>query len=362
MFMKIFLLVTSNQLDRKDLKMINRRESDEKKFNLWDGLSVTFIVQRFFCIFPLKRQGNEIVHSLFATIYSIASLISYYSVLALAFYVLKAELTTKKMESVKGDEEFSKSYLVVVICVFELIFNNVGILVIVLFSYIKRNNHVLFLQKLYDIDLVILDELKVDINYKRLRKMCYTAYFTILTFYVGLNSLVFYKVHELHFLTPGVSLLATLYQFEQSTTAITTWAYINYVILLHHRFTIIRKRQEDLAMEKKMMLKNGVKFNENVSILSTLLMTYKELCSCIDVLNDMSGSILILRIAHDFTLTTSQVYMISWIIMDNNGSDKYELALSIFVWMFPNIVKMGLTTLLTEITVEEVRDVSESLI
>lgn len=352
--MEMLLLVIYRQLDTNDSKMINRRETDKKKFNLWDGLSVTFIVQRFFCIFPLKRQGNEIVSSLFGTIYSIASLIIYYCVLTLAFYMLKIEQTTINVESVRGDENLSKSYLVVVIGVFELVFNNIGILVIVLFSIIKSNNQILFLQKLYDVDLVILDEFKVDINYNRLSRNCYTAYLIIFFYYVGLNSLVFYKIHELHFLTPGVSLLATLYQFEQAATAITTWTYINYVMLLHDRFVIIRKRQEDLAREKKMMSKSGVKLNEDVTILSTLLMTYKELCSCIDVINDMSGSILILRIAHDFTLTTSQVYLISWIIMDNNGSDKYELAFYIFLWMFPNIVKMGLTTLLTEITIEEV--------
>lgn len=39
---------------------------------------------------------------------------------------------------------------------------------------------------------------------------------------------------------------------------------------------------------------------------------------------------------------------------DFDVQDKYELAISIFVWMFPNIVKLGLTTLLTELTVEEV--------
>lgn len=304
--------------------MSRQLESKRNKYNLWDGLSVTFAVQKFFCIFTLKRQGNAIVPSLFATIYSIISLICYFVALALAFYMLKVEYITKKLESSRqSDEGVSKSYLIAVIAVFELVFNNVGILVIVSFSYLKRGNQILFLQKLYDVDLVILDELKVDINYNRLRIISYSVYISIFFYYLGLNSLLFYKLSQLHYLSSGVSFMTTLYQFEQSTTAITTWTYINYVMLLHHRFVIIRRSQEDLVKEKKMILKSGNKYTENVSILSTLLMTYKELCSCIDVLNDLSGSILILRIAHDFTLTTSQVYLISWIIMDNTDSDKY---------------------------------------
>lgn len=325
------------------------------KYNLYDGLSVTFVVQRLFCIFPLKRQGNEIVSSFFATIYSIISVILYYLNLTLALYVLNIEQTTAKVQSVQqSNEDFSKSYLVLVIVVFEFIFNNAGIAVIVLFSHIKKNNQILFVQKVYDVDLVIMDELKVDIDYSRLRVICYSAFIAIFSYYIILNCFLFYKLHDLQYFSPGVAYMATLYQFEQSTTAITTWTYVNYVMLLRHRFAILRKRQEDLVKEKKVLQKNGMKPKENVSVLSTLLMTYKELCSCIDVLNDLSGSILILRIAHDFTLTTSQVYLISWIIMDNNGEDKFELAFAIFVWMFPNLVKMGLTTLLTDITVEEV--------
>lgn len=295
------------------------------KYNLWDGLAVTFTAQKFFCIFPLKRQGNQIVRSTFATFYSIFSILFYFCSLALSLYLLTIEQTTKKLESVRKSDEvtFSKSYLVIVIAVFELVVNNLGILVTVAFSHIKKNSQILFLQKVYDVDLVMMKELKVELNYNRLRMMCYSAYISIFCYYLALNSFVFYKLHEFQNLTPAVAFMTTLYLFEQSTTAITTWAYVNYVMLIYQRFVIIKKRQEDFVQEKKMILKSGNKYTENVSLLSTLLMTYKELCSCIDVLNNMSGSILILRIAHDFTLTTSQVYLISWIIMDNTGSVIY---------------------------------------
>lgn len=300
---------------------MSRRDSKQNRLNLWDGLSVTFVVQRSICIFPFIRRGNEIIHSLFATIYSIISVIFYLCSFTLALYILQNEQTTKKVETVReSDDRISKSYLIIVIAVFELVFNNVGILVIFSFSHIKKNTHIIFLQKLFDVDSVLLDELKANINYNRLRVMSYTAYISIFMYYLGMNCLLFRKLNELQQLTTGVAFMATLYQFQQSTTSITTWTYVNYVMLLHQRFVLIRKRQEELVKEKKMILKSGIKYTENVSLLSTLLITYKELCACIDVLNDLSGSILILRIAHDFTLTTSQVYLISWIIMDNTGS------------------------------------------
>ncbi|XP_037044662.1 putative gustatory receptor 2a [Bradysia coprophila] len=330
------------------------QESKKNKYNLWDALNVTFNVQRFFCTFPLSRQGNQIVPSPFATCYSIVSMIVYINVLTLAVYVLRTEQTTKNVQPVESEKRLSNSYLMILIVIFELVFNNVAILVIVLFSHIKQNSQIRFLQKLYDIDLVIMDELKMDINYQRLRGMCYSAYIAIFIYFAALNCYLFYKLHAFNSLTPGVAFMATLYQFQQSATAITTWTYVNYVTLVWNRFILIRKRQEDLSKEKKMLLKTGVKYTENVSLLSTLLMSYKELCSCIDVLNNLSGSILILMIAHDFTLTTSQVYLISWIIMDNYGEDKFELAFAVFLWMFPNLVKMGLTTFFTDITVDEV--------
>lgn len=332
------------------------KNSDKDKFNLWDGLSITFIVQRYFSIFPLKRQGNEIVHSFFATIYSIFSAICYFSLLALALYVMYTEQMTKSVRTARrqSDENFSKSYLIVVIAVFELIFNNVGIIVMIAFSHLKKNCHMLFLRKLYDIDLIIVNELKMDINYRQLRVKCYVAYTMIFTYYTFLMCYVFSKLNDFRHLTPGVGLLTLLYQFEQSATGIMTWSYISYVMLLYHRFVFIKQCQENVVKERDILLKSGIGYTENIPVLSTLLVTYKELCSCIDVLNDLSGSILILRIAHDFTLTTSQVYLISWIVMDNNGEDKFDMIRTICFWMFPNIVKMVLTTLLTEKTIDEV--------
>lgn len=310
---------------------MSRQDSKKNKLNLWDGLSISFVVQRSICIFPFIRRGNEIIHSVLASIYSFISVVVYFCSFTLALYILQNEQTTKQVESVReSDDNFSKSYLMIVIAVFELVFNNVGILVIFSFSYIKKNIHVKFLQKVFDVDLVLLDELKMDINYNRLRIMGYLAYISIFLYYLGLNSYLSYKLSQSHQLTAGVAFIATLYQFEQSTTAVTTWNYVNYVMLIHQRFVLIRKRQEELVKEKKMILKSGMKYAENVSLLSTLLITYKELCSCIDVLNDLCGSVLILRIAHDFTLTTSQVYLISWIIMDNTGSVIITIILTAF--------------------------------
>lgn len=331
-----------------------RQELKKDKYNLWDALTVTFNVQRFFCIFPFKRKGNQIIPSLLAACYSLVSIIFYACALILAIYVLSIEQATVRVQSVQSERSLSKSYLMIVIAIFELVFNNIGVFVIVSFSHIKKNNQILFLQKLYDIDLVIMDELKMNINYQRLRLICWSAYLTIFAYYITLNVYLFYKLHTFESLSFGVAFMATLYQFQQTTTAITTWAYVNYVNLICNRFVLIRNVQEDLFVEKKMLLGSGHKYTENVSLLSTLLTSYKELCSCIDVLNNLSGSILILMIAHDFTLTTSQVYLIIWIIMDNYGEDKFELAFAVFVWMFPNLLKMGFTTLFTDMAVDEV--------
>lgn len=307
------------------------------KLNLWDALKPTMILQRVYCISPFQRVGNRLKPSLISSIYGLASIVLYYILMVYSAYLIT------KSENILPF--FRKSYLWAVIGGFELLFNNVGLTVLIVLCELKKNKQLSFLNRIYEIDEVIRRDFRTVIRYENLYMENCVAVFTCLIYYEGLTAFVLYFLYGHRLTSTGVYVFAFLYQYEQICSGTISLTYINYVRLVRDRFKILKNLQIDLTNES----------TTNVIKTSKLFLTYKDLCSLIELVNDNYGIVLILRIAHDFTLTTCQVYLITWVFMDSALTNKFELVACITLWMIQNIVKIGLTTLSAELTVREVK-------
>ncbi len=307
------------------------------KLNLWDALKPTLILQRVYCISPFQRVGNILKPSLLSSIYGLVSVILYYG-----FLVYSGHLIIKIGNVLPF---FQKSYLWAVIGGFEIVFNNAGFIILVALCELKKKQQLSFLNRIYEIDEVIKKFFRMEIQYKSLYLNNIAAIILCFIYYEGLIAFVLYFSYKFGLTSAGLYLFAFLYQYEQVCVGTVSLTYINYVFLVRERFRIIKNIQIKLTEESS---------QSNAQKVSKLFLTYKDLCSLIELVNDNYGIMLIIRIAHDFTLTTSQVYLISWVFMDSSVTNKFELAACIALWMIQNIVKIGLTTLSAELAVKEV--------
>lgn len=306
------------------------------KLNLWDALKPTMIFQRVYCISPFQRVGNLLEPSLISSIYGLFSVILYYALMGYSAYLIIKVGNVVPL--------FQKSYIWAVIGGFEILFNNVGLIVLMILSEFKKKQQLSFLNQIYVIDETIKREFRMDmeIKYKSLYLQNVAAVLLCLIYYEGLTVCVLYFLYGYGLTSSGLYIFAFLYQYEQISSGTMSLTYINYVLLIRERFRILKNIQVQLTNES------------NVLKISKLFLTYKDLCSLIELVNDNYGITLIIRIAHDFTLTTSQVYLISWVFMDSSVTNKIELIMCITLWMIQNIVKIGFTTLSAELTVKEV--------
>lgn len=311
------------------------------KLNLWDALKPTMILQRVYCISPFRRVGNLLKPSLLLSIYGFVSLIAYYILMVYSALLI--------IEIGNVLPFFQRSYLWAVIGGFEILFNNFGFVVLMILSEFKKNQQLSFLNRIYDVDVVMAKEFQSEMMYKNLYFKNILAVLLCLIYYEGLTVFVLLFLHGYGLTSLGLYTFAFLYQYEQICSGTMSLTYINYVLLIRERFRILKNVQIQLTNEFSIGNKS------NLFKTSKLFLTYKDLCSLIELINDNYGIMLIIRIAHDFTLTTSQVYLISWIFMDSQVSNKIELVVCITLWMIQNIVKIGLTTLSAELTVKEVR-------
>lgn len=310
------------------------------KLNLWDALKPTMILQRVYCISPFQRVGNLLEPSLISSIYGLVSVILYYALMVYSTYLIIKVGNVVPL--------FQKSYIWAVIGGFEILFNNAGLIVLMILSEFKKKQQLSFLNQIYVIDETIKREFRVEIKYKSLYLQNVTAVLLCFIYYEGLTVFVLYFLYGYGLTSSGLYIFTFLYQYEQISSGTMSLTYISYVLLVRERFRILKNIQVQLTNE------STVSNQSNVLKISKLFLTYKDLCSLIELINDNYGITLIIRIAHDFTLTTSQVYLISWVFMDNNVTNKIELIMCITLWMIQNIVKIGFTTLSAELTVEEV--------
>ena len=310
-----------------------------KRLNFYSSQKFSFFVQRGLCLSPFSKKGNQLISTTFNKIYVIVWLSSYIGILTTSFILLyKAGVFSSS----------SGSFLWAIIIGFEIVFSISSYIVMIIYVSWKKQKHIAFLHKLYHIDFLLEHEHKFLINYSGV----FWRSITSLVVCIGYFNFWFYLTNETVAVSLGYYLFIAMYYLEQYTCSILATGYFNVVLLIKDRFIYIKSIQKSITKNMGSSSQEESKYIHNVSM---LMLTFKELCDSIDMLNEDMGQIFILRYGHDLTLTVSHMFMIFSAVVENNEYTVTTITL-VVVWMLPNVVKMILPAVASRLAVQEVFD------
>lgn len=311
---------------------------------LLEALNFQLFLQRMFCISPLTRRGTQVISSSRTTVYTYGVLLIYVFVVATSVWMMRADGVFKR--------QFCNGYLWAIIGYFEFIFVNALYVVGVIYAVIQKNHQIQLINRICQIDNTLQLHYKhLNLDYDALRRRQALVIFLFFLYYIVVMAHILLGLIRTNLNSIGVLLFALTYQVEQLSMGLVTVAFVNFMMLIKKRFNLL-KSVSTIVFDK------DDKFGRNSDAtklrLGQMLGLFKELCELINVLNRSVGVVLIFRTAHDFTLATSQCYLMYWILSDNFGSTKYYLIATLFIWMVQNFIKVGATSFIAHSTIKEV--------
>lgn len=218
----------------------------------------------------------------------------------------------------------------------------------------KRYNQIHFIERIEKIDEYMKTHLKLNVNYREYQLISLGFLIVVLVYYNIIFSFSSYFL-ILDLKTFGGHFMFVTYIYSTTLSAIFTYGFICYVVLIKDRFQIINRKlgkmvggplQSPLKKNKKSLCVDMIKFTK----------MYKSLCGGIDDVNKIYGFSMVLHFAHDFTLLTSQIFGIFYISF---GVDWHEFQImkifGLFIWLLPNMLKMTGICLVCHLTRNQVR-------
>lgn len=315
----------------------------DQDVTIFESIKFPLFLQRIIALSPFIQHGTELLSSWWSTIYSYVFLLSYLVTMLFSLYCLNAQ----NYEWV----ERSGGYLWTIIVYFEILFSNIAYTVMLIALERNKNQQIWFLNQIHEWDELCRVEFQIAFtnSYNRLRIRQYIE-LSLCVLYYGLIFLIIHiKLYSLDVYSVGVILFTVTYMTEQFSSGLMTWTVFNSVRLLYSKFHLLQEMQQN---QFTTVHKHNLSLCKRKQLI--IFKAFKKLCNAIDVLSREMGSIVIVRCAHDFTLATSQCYMIYWILLDNTGDEKYEFVLSVALWMAQNFFKMGGIAMVCHKTINEV--------
>lgn len=310
------------------------------------AIKFPLLLQRNYLVSPFVLKGDRLIATKLQTSITYVSLLSYYVVLFASLYILWKEGTVQQNKP--------KTYLWSVIAIFEFLFTNVSHPVLVIYAERTKEVQILFYNRLKEMDEHILTDFDVSIDYRKFRTTVRCAIASILAYYDVAFVFALVLVYRISsFRSYGLLIFLGTYQIEQLSSGLMSFAYHLSVVLIRERFNVLN----DIAvgMQRKVVEKADVE--KRCRQICSLLKAFNEMCISVDILNDVHGPMVLIRTAHDFTLATSQCYLICWIFLeqaDDFDGQKVSLVVAVVIWLIQNLMKIGLSAALTALTIQKV--------
>lgn len=180
-------------------------------------------------------------------------------------------------------------------------------------------------------------------------KVDYSTYKTISTICLMIG-LIYYNIIVslvMYFFLLNIQSLSAisifiLYILQSGSSGIFTYSFVGYVMLINVRLRMINVKLQDIVQIPPEILEKQYE-SKDVLCMEMMRFTklYKSLCSCVDDLNEIYGSSMVLHFAHDFTLLTSQIFAMFYIWFFDDSDSSVNKLLALLVWLLPNIIKMS---------------------
>lgn len=330
---------------------VERTIRNIKMKTLTEAMKLQLFVQILFGQSPFLLWKNKIRPNRYIELYYIVSMCVYPpSVMYIVYNML---LDPRNIINNHG-------YLWTMIASFEILFTNIAFPLLLLYSFMWRQEQIKFWTRLLAIDKVLHTRFKVDFKpiYVHLYRRILIVFVVFYIYYSGISAGLLYTLIETRQVKVHSIVFSLIYQIEQCATGLLTISVINVFQLVRTRFRLL----QNFCTTAPTVPVNENNRAEVASLkarsqqISTWTLTFKEMCALIDLLSKKLGMLLMLRFAHDFTLLTSQFYLIFWIMRDNKESDKYVFVVLICYWMVQNAVKIGGIGWMAHVTANEVYD------
>lgn len=219
----------------------------------------------------------------------------------------------------------------------------------------KRKKQIEFIERLQKVEETMKVDLKIMIDYSMFRTNSIIVFVTTILYYYLVVSVVMYfyllKIDSLfRFLTFFV------YISLSATSGIFTFCFVSYVSLVQVQVTKLNAKLADIMRFPPEVLEKIFKSKD--ALCDEMLRyskAYKGLCCCIDDLNGIYGSSLVLHFAHDFSLLTTQIFAMFHYGLNVTSEDSLSTIPALVIWTLPNILKISAICLFCHLTTNEVK-------
>lgn len=320
--------------------------------DLWTSLQTSHWFQRIYCISPFVLAADK------RRLHTPRSLLAYI-VVYLTACIATIIISIVYLNIFDYLKEFLPvGFMWIVLSGMEFLFANIAFVLVVVISTTKRSAQISFLHAIAEVDGRLQHNFGTHVDFDRLKRFNDFAWLAMLLYYQGLAlvlAVVMWRAN-LSRLVP----IIIVYQLEQATAAGLAFVLANYMLLLRARFRLVRRISEQARQEYPLAV-NRRQQDAVVQRLTVVYREFKALCNAMAEFANAFGLIALIRLAHDFTRLNTQLYLVFCLACDARTiHDVWYIGVA-FVWMLPNVIKMGSVTVAVEAAVDEVNTASALL-
>jgi hypothetical protein len=221
-------------------------------------------------------------------------------------------------------------------------------------ALIKRESLMNFIDKILKIDITLKRLFSISIDYDIYRKSSLISLIFVLIYYNIISSLLIYFTRRI--LTFDGYIYFLTYVIQAGLSGVFTHGFVAYVILIYQRIFKLNENLKNITKSPPEVLEIIYQSkNELCMELMRYTKMYKQLCSCVEDLNQIYGFCLVLQFSHDFTLLTSQIFGMFYVgfFVDDVDESRRKI-FGLILWMIPNMLKITFICFICHVTKNEV--------
>jgi hypothetical protein len=208
-------------------------------------------------------------------------------------------------------------------------------------AVVRRVNQINFIEKIQKIDETLRFSFKTVIDFSMYKTMSIVVLIVMLIYYnIVVTTVMSFCLVNLQSISSYVSFF--VYTMLSSTSGAFTYGFVGYVILIQGRLMKVNEKLEEIVRFPPEILEKLYKNNDALcKEMMRYTWIYKKLCLCVEDMNEIYGSSMVLQFAHDFTLLTTQIFLMFYIGFYQNREESLPKICALIVWLIPNILKIS---------------------
>ena len=315
-----------------------KRKSKPVKYlkNIYECLAILSTIQFVFGTLSFRKVRMKFVTSALTTIYT-----QTIQIIAIAGIIIGIYWKISSPEHSTILRQISP--LVLFIGAMEIVVSMISFLITTTSLHIYRRQHIQLLDRLDAVDRQLISEFNVNMNYHKMVRKNVGVVTILMSYYILSTMSLLIQLAENDYL--NMLNIAIWYTIITVGPHSCSYGHMNSADLIRIRFRLLQK-----LMKPEFLLKRYADSRIRTSKLKCLVGVYKELFGIIEMLNLVYGPSLLSILLHDFTLTTSEFYILLWKTADSDSN----VILAVLFFMISPVYKIVCSPLYTHFSIVEV--------